>query len=178
VTLAMLAEQGIAVEGTYASNKRTYSYGAHAAHVAVDPKTGHVELLDYVGVEDVGRIVNPGTLHGQALGAIVQGLGGTFLEHLVYDEHGQLLTGSLADYLMPTASDFPRIEVVALELKPAPHNPLGAKGAGEGGIISVGGVVANAVAAALSSLGVEPHELPLSPPRVWQLIQAAKQPRG
>jgi carbon-monoxide dehydrogenase large subunit len=175
VALAALAEQGISAEGTFASNKRTYSYGAHAAHVAVDPKTGHVELLDYVGVEDVGRIVNPGTLHGQATGAIVQGLGGTFLEHLVYDEHGQLLTGSLADYLMPTASDFPRIEVVALELKPAPHNLLGAKGAGEGGIISVGGVVANAVAAALSSLGVQPHELPLSPPRVWQLIQAAQQ---
>ena len=104
----------------------------------------------------------------------MQGLGGAFLEHLVYDEDGQLLTGSLADYLMPTASDFPSIRAVALELKPSPHNPLGAKGAGEGGIIPVGGVVANAVAAALSSLGVEPRELPLSPPRVWQLIAEAK----
>ena len=79
----------------------------------------------------------------------MQGLGGAFLEHLVYDEDGQLLTGSLADYLMPTASDFPSIRSVALELKPTPHNPLGAKGAGEGGIIPVGGVVSNAVAAAL-----------------------------
>jgi carbon-monoxide dehydrogenase large subunit len=114
------------------------------------------------------------TLHGQGVGAIVQGLGGAFLEHLVYDEDGQLLTGSLADYLMPTASDFPSIRAVALESKPTPHNPLGAKGAGEGGIIPVGGVVANAVAAALASLGVEPRELPLSPPRLWQLIQAAK----
>ena len=92
----------------YASTKRTYSYGAHAAHVAVDPSTGAVEVIDYVAVEDVGRIINPATLHGQAVGAIVQGLGGAFLEHLVYDEEGQLLTGSLADYLMPTASDFPR----------------------------------------------------------------------
>ena len=92
----------------YASNKRTYSYGAHAAHVAVDPKTGHVELLDYVAVEDVGRIINPLTLHGQCVGAIVQGLGGAFLEHLIYDEDGQLLTGSFADYLLPTASDFPQ----------------------------------------------------------------------
>ena len=175
VALAELAERGLAAEGTYASNKRTYSYGAHAAHVAVDPKTGHVAVLDYVGVEDVGRIVNPLTLHGQTTGAIVQGLGGAFLEHLVYDENGQLLTGSLADYLMPTASDFPTIHVVALEQKPTPHNPLGAKGAGEGGIIPVGGVVANAVAAALSSLGVEPRELPLSPARVWELIQTAKQ---
>jgi aerobic carbon-monoxide dehydrogenase large subunit len=164
---------GLAVEKSYASNKRTYSYGAHAAHVTVDPKTGQVELIDYVAVEDVGRIVNPLTLHGQAVGAVVQGLGGALLEHFIYDPEGQLLTGSLADYLMPTASDFPRIRAVALEEKPAPHNPLGAKGAGEGGIIPVGGVVANAVAAALASLGIEPRDLPLSPPRVWQLIKAA-----
>jgi carbon-monoxide dehydrogenase large subunit len=173
ISLAELAADGVAAESTYASNKRTYSYGAHAAHVAVDPKTGHVELIDYVAVEDVGRIVNPLTLHGQAIGAVVQGLGGALLEHFVYDQEGQLLTGSLADYLMPTASDFPRIRAVALEEKPSPHNPLGAKGAGEGGVIPVGGVMANAVAAALASLGVEPRELPLSPPRIWQLIKAA-----
>ena len=171
VTFADLAADGISAEGSYGSAKRTYSYGAHAAHVAVDPRTGAVEVIDYVAVEDVGRIINPATLHGQAVGAIVQGLGGVFLEHLVYDEQGQLLTGSLADYLMPTASDFPVIRAVALEEKPAPHNPLGAKGAGEGGIIPVGGVIANAVAAALRPLGVEPRELPLSPPRLWALIQ-------
>jgi carbon-monoxide dehydrogenase large subunit len=174
VSLAELAADGIAVEGTYASTKRTYSYGAHAAHVAVDPKTGQVTVIDYVAVEDVGRIVNPLTLHGQSVGAIVQGLGGTLLEHLIYDEEGQLLTGSLADYLMPTASDFPSIRSVALELKPTPHNPLGAKGAGEGGIIPVGGLIANAVASALRSLGVEPRELPLSPSRLWQLIHEAR----
>jgi aerobic carbon-monoxide dehydrogenase large subunit len=123
-----------------------------------------------VAVEDVGRIINPLTLHGQAVGAIVQGLGGAFLEHFVYDADGQLLTGSFADYLLPTAGDFPNIRAVALEEKPSPTNPLGAKGAGEGGIIPVGGVIANAVAAALGSLGVEPRELPLSPPRVWGLI--------
>jgi aerobic carbon-monoxide dehydrogenase large subunit len=170
-TIALGELAGIEVESTYASNKRTYSYGAHAAHVAVDPKTGQVELVDYVAVEDVGRIINPLTLHGQTVGAVVQGLGGALLEQFIYDDDGQLLTGSLADYLMPTASDFPRIRAVALEEKPAPHNPLGAKGAGEGGIIPVGGVMANAVAAALASLGVQPRELPLSPPRVWQLIK-------
>ena len=172
LTLAELAtaEGALSAEGSFSSNKRTYSYGAHAAHVAVNPATGHVEVIDYVAVEDVGRIINPHTLHGQTVGAIVQGLGGVFLEHLVYSEEGQLLTGSLADYLLPTASDFPNIRVIALELYPSPNNPLGAKGAGEGGIIPVGGVIANAVAAALSSLGVEPRELPLSPPRVWQLI--------
>ena len=139
----------MSAEGTYASNKRTYSYGAHAAHVAVDPGTGHVALIDYVAVEDVGRIVNPLTLHGQCMGAIVQGLGGALLEQLIHDENGQLLTGSLADYLLPGAGDFPVIRAFALELKPAPHNPLGVKGAGEGGIIPVGGVIANAVANAL-----------------------------
>jgi carbon-monoxide dehydrogenase large subunit len=173
IALADLAGEGISAEGSYASAKRTYSYGAHAAHVAVDPRTGAVEVIDYVAVEDVGRIINPATLHGQAVGAIVQGLGGVFLEHLVYDEQGQLLTGSLADYLLPSASDFPVIRAVALEEKPAPHNPLGAKGAGEGGIIPVGGVIANAVAAALRPLGIEPRELPLSPPRLWALIAEA-----
>jgi carbon-monoxide dehydrogenase large subunit len=106
----------------------------------------------------------------------VQGLGGAFLEHFVYDRDGQLLTGSFADYLLPTASDFPNIRAVALEERPSPTNPLGAKGAGEGGIIPVGGVIANAVAAALGSLGVEPRDLPLSPPRVWELIRAAQAP--
>ena len=167
---------GISAEGVFASSKRTYSYGAHAAHVAIDPKTGHVRLIDYVAVEDVGRIINPLTLHGQCIGAVVQGLGGAFLEHFIYDEEGQLLTGSLADYLMPTASDFPNIRAVALEDKPSPNNPLGAKGAGEGGVIPVGGVIANAVAAALAPFGVEPRDLPLSPERVWQLINAAKAP--
>ena len=174
VPLSEIAKDRIVADGTYASPHRTYSYGAHAAHVAVDPATGHVEVLDYVAVEDVGRIINPAMLHGQAIGAAVQGLGGAFLEHLVYDEHGQLLTGSLADYLMPSAGDFPVVRAIALEEKPAPHNPLGAKGAGEGGIIPVGGVISNAVAAALRPLGVEPRELPLSPPKVWEMIARAR----
>jgi aerobic carbon-monoxide dehydrogenase large subunit len=174
VSLSEIAKDGIVADGSYASPHRTYSYGAHAAHVAVDPATGHVRVIDYVAVEDVGRIINPAMLHGQTIGAIVQGLGGTFLEHLVYDEHGQLLTGSLADYLMPTAANFPTIRAIALEEKPAPHNPLGAKGAGEGGIIPVGGVIANAVAAALRPLGVEPRELPLSPPKIWEMIARAR----
>ena len=173
-TLSWSALEGVSAEGTFVSNKRTYSYGAHASHVAVDPGTGHVALIDYVAVEDVGRIVNPLTLHGQTIGAIVQGLGGALLEELIHDGDGQLLTGSLADYLMPGAGDFPSIRAVALELRPAPHNPLGAKGAGEGGIIPVGGVIANAVANALGSFGVEPRSLPLSPSRVWAMIQAAR----
>jgi carbon-monoxide dehydrogenase large subunit len=164
---------GLAADGVFSSSKRTYSYGAHAAHVAVDAMTGRVEVLDYVAVEDVGRIINPATLHGQTVGAIMQGLGGTLLEHLVYDDNGQLMTSSLADYLLAGACDFPSIRAIALEDYPAPHNPLGAKGAGEGGIIPVGGVIANAVAAALASLNVQPNALPLTPPRLWRLIQDA-----
>jgi carbon-monoxide dehydrogenase large subunit len=165
---------GSEVERQFENHKLTYSYGSHAAHIAVDPGTGHVELLDYMTVDDVGRIINPATLHGQILGAIVQGLGSTFLEHLQYDENGQLLTGSLADYLLPTATDYPNIRGISLGLRPCPNNPLGAKGAGEGGLIAVGGVIGNAIAAALRSMSVEPRDLPLSPSYIWRLIQQAK----
>ncbi|HJU17154.1 MAG TPA: xanthine dehydrogenase family protein molybdopterin-binding subunit [Stellaceae bacterium] len=170
LALAELAADRIEAEYAFANNHRhTYAYGTVAAHVAVDPGTGQVDLLDYLVVEDVGRIVNPLTLHGQVIGATVQGLGGALLEDLVYDEHGQLLAGTLADYLIPTASDFPNIRAISLEHRPSPTNPLGVKGAGEGGIIPVGGVIANAVAGALSELGAAPDTLPLSPPRVWRL---------
>jgi carbon-monoxide dehydrogenase large subunit len=174
VSWAELAPEPLSVEGAFSNHKHTWAYGAHAAHVAVDPKTGAVALIDYVAVENCGRMINPLTLKGQLVGAVVQGLGGAFMEHLAYDENGQLLTGSLADYLIPTASDFPKIRGFMMESHPSPINPLGAKGAGEGGIISVGGVIANAVADALVSLGVEPRDLPLSPSRVWQLVQDAR----
>ena len=175
IALKGLSNEGISAEGAFLNKKHTYTYGAHAAHVAVDPKLGHVELIDYVIVEDCGRAINPLTLHGQAIGSAVQGLGGAMMEHLVYDRQGQLLTGSLADYLIPTASDFPNIRAVVLENHPSPINPLGAKGAGEGGIIAAGGIMANAVANALSTFGVEPRELPLTPTYIWELVQAGKQ---
>jgi carbon-monoxide dehydrogenase large subunit len=162
------------VEGEFSNKLHTYSYGTAAAHVTVDPGTGNVAVVDYFNVEDIGRIINPLTAEGQAIGAVVQGLGGALLENLAYDENGQFLAGTLADYLMPTAADFPCIRDVALENSPSPNNPLGAKGAGEGATIPVGGVIANAVAAALSSLNVEPRSLPLTPPKVWALIAAAQ----
>jgi aerobic carbon-monoxide dehydrogenase large subunit len=169
--LAGLSDAPLEVEASFFNKKYTWAYGTQAAHIAVDPGTGHVKVIDYLSVEDVGRIINPLTLHGQAIGSIVQGLGGAFLEHLVYDENGQLLTGSFADYLMPTASDFPNIRSITLELKPCPNNPLGTKGAGEGGLIPVGGIMANAIADALSHLNVQPMELPLSPARIWQMVE-------
>jgi carbon-monoxide dehydrogenase large subunit len=170
--LVALWHDDLCVEAEFPNHHHTYAYGTHVAHVAVDVRTGHVDLIDYVAVEDAGRVINPRTLHGQAIGAIIQGLGGTFLEHLVYDGNAQLLTASFADYLLPLATDFPNIRSTSLELCRSPHNPLGAKGAGEGGIIPVGGVIANAVAAALASFGVQPTSLPLSPPRIWALLSA------
>jgi carbon-monoxide dehydrogenase large subunit len=160
---------GLSVDGAFLNKKHTWSYGTHCAHVAVDPKTGRVEIVDYVVAQDCGRIINPMTVKGQVIGSLVQGLGGALLEHLVYDENGQLLTGSLADYLLPTASDFPRLRAFVSDTRPSPINPLGAKGAGEGGLIPAGGIIANAIANALAAFGAEPRELPLSPPRVWAL---------
>jgi aerobic carbon-monoxide dehydrogenase large subunit len=170
--LAELA--GLSAEGAFLNHRHTYSYGTHAAHITVDPKLGRIEIVDYVIVQDVGRAINPLTVSGQVIGSLVQGLGGACLEHLQYDEQGQFLTGSLADYLLPTATDFPNLRCVVLEDHPSPINPLGAKGAGEGGIIAAGGVLANAVANALAAFGAEPRQLPLTPTYIWEMVQAAR----
>jgi carbon-monoxide dehydrogenase large subunit len=172
---AALAEfAGATAEGSFSTNIRTYSYGAHACHVAVDPRSGRVEILDYVAIEDVGRAINPEVVHGQAIGALVQGLGGVFLDEVIYDAEGQILTTTLADYLVPYASDFQNIRAITLELRPSKTNPLGAKGAGEGGMVVVAAAAANAVAAALAPLGVEIRSLPLSPARLRQAIRDAE----
>src|SRR5262249_53710047 len=131
----------------------------------------------YVVVQDVGRAVNPLTLRGQVIGAVVQGLGGACLEHLQYDDEGQFLTGSLADYLLPTATDFPNLRCVITEDHPSPNNPLGARGAGEGGIIAAGGVLANAVANAMQEFYAAPRRLPLTPGYIWELVQAGRRGR-
>jgi carbon-monoxide dehydrogenase large subunit len=166
----------IDVTGTFEyAGLKPFSYGTHAAHVAVDPRTGRVRVIDFVAVEDIGRVLNPLIAHGQALGAILQGLGGTFMEHLRYDDEGQLLTASLADYLVPTAVDFPAIRGEFMELALAPGNPLGVKGAGEGGIVAVPAAVTNAVSAALSSFKVQVFDLPISPPNVWALIRRSQE---
>jgi carbon-monoxide dehydrogenase large subunit len=170
------AAAALQAAGRFATTALTYTYGTHVAHVAVDPETGATEVLKLVTVEDVGRAINPALVHGQALGAAVQGLGGAFLEALVYDDHGQLLTGTLADYALPTAAHFPAIESITLEEAPSASNPLGAKGAGEGGIVATGAAAANAVAAALASAGVVVRELPLSAPAVARWLAAARRP--
>jgi carbon-monoxide dehydrogenase large subunit len=155
------------------SSQMTYSYGVHLAHVAVDAETGMMEVLKYLVVEDVGRAINPLMVHGQTVGSAVQGIGGTMLEELIYDDNGQLLTGSLMDYLLPTSTDVPNIGSVTLEEKPSPLNPLGVKGAGEGGIVGTGAALANALSHALADYSIQVKTLPLTPDRIRAWIRAS-----
>jgi len=170
LTFADLTDEPLTADGVFSNSKLTVTYGTAIAHVAVDVRTGKVSLLDYVVVDDVGRIINPLTLHGQVVGAAVQGMGSVFTEEIAYDEKGQILVGSLADYMLPVATDYPNVRAISLEQYPSPNNPLGAKGAGEGGVIPVAGAIANAVSSALKSFGIQTNELPLSPSRIWELV--------
>jgi carbon-monoxide dehydrogenase large subunit len=152
--------------------RTTYTYGAHAAHVAVDPETGEVEIKRYTVVEDIGRILNPMMVHGQAVGGVVQGLGGALLDRVVYGADGQLLTANLADYLLPTSTTAGDIHAITLEDAPSKLNPLGFKGAGEGGIVAVAAAVGNAIAAALAATnnGVRITRTPFDPESVLSAI--------
>lgn len=152
--------------------KLSYSYGAHAALVAVDVATGVVEVEKYVLTEEIGRALNPAMVQGQAVGGLVQGLGGTFLDHMVYDEDGQLLTGSFADYLLPTSTELPDITAIALEESPSEFNPMGFKGAGEGGIVAVAAAVGNAVVHALNAHNIQINDLPITPDRLRAALRA------
>ena len=152
--------------------KLSYSYGAHAALVAVDVATGVIEVKKYVLTEEIGRALNPAMVQGQAVGGLVQGLGGTFLDHMIYDEDGQLLTGSFADYLLPTSTELPEITAIALEESPSEFNPMGFKGAGEGGIVAVAAAVGNAVIHALNAHGIQINDLPITPNRLRAALRA------
>jgi carbon-monoxide dehydrogenase large subunit len=151
----------------------TYTSAVHVAHVEVDGGTGAVQLLRYVVAHDCGRLINPLIVEGQIHGGVAQGIGGGLLEEMVYDEQGQLLTGTLMDYLVPTAMELPPIETVHLEY-PSPRNPLGVKGIGEGGAISPPAALANAVEDALAPFGVRVTRAPLGPSTVLDLIRAAR----
>jgi carbon-monoxide dehydrogenase large subunit len=152
----------------------TYASAVHVAQVEVDVGTGGVRLLRYVVAHDCGNVINPVIVEGQVHGGVAQGVGGALFEDMVYDEAGQLLTGSLMDYLVPTASDLPPIETVHLEY-PSPRNPLGAKGLGEGGAISPPAAIANAVEDALAPFGVVIRETPVTPARVLAALAAARE---
>jgi len=173
VTNDLDALDSLKATGKFVNSRLTYSYGTQIAHVAVDPETAMVEVLRFMTVEDVGRAINPMIVHGQTIGAAVQGISGTFLDEFVYDGSGQLLTASLADYLVATATDYPRVEAETLQEAPSKLNPLGVKGAGEGAISATGAVLANAVCNALGSLGVQIHDLPISPNNLSRLLRDA-----
>ncbi len=168
-------EMGLAASAFFEAPMRPYPYGTHVAVVEVDVGTGRIAVLSYAIAFDVGRIINPMIVEGQLVGGLAQGLGGALLENLAYDAGGQLMTTSFMDYLLPSAAEMPdRLELRVLEDAPSPLNPLGIKGAGEGGCTGAGAALANAVADALAPLGVTVTALPMSPDAVLAMIREAR----
>jgi carbon-monoxide dehydrogenase large subunit len=149
----------------------TYPNGCHIVEVEVDPDTGTTELMRYTVVDDFGTVVNPLLLAGQVHGGIGQGVGQALLENTVYDEEGQLVTGSFMDYAMPRADNIPHIDFRWNEI-PCRNNPLGIKGAGEAGSIGAPPAVINAIIDALTPYGVRHIDMPATPQAVWNTIQA------
>lgn len=166
-------EPGLDETSYYDPPNCTFPFGTHIAVVQVDDDTGQVELLRYVAVDDVGNVVNPLIVDGQVQGGIVQGIGQALTEAAVYDSDGQLLSGSLMDYAIPKASQFPMLELDRT-VTTTNVNPLGAKGAGEAGTIASTPAIVNAVIDALAPLGIRHIDMPLSAPRVWAAMQQAK----
>jgi len=166
------SEPGLEATRYFGPPRGATASGVHAMLVAIDPETFDIDILKYVVVHDCGTVINPLILSGQIHGGVAQGIGNAFYEQLVFDEQGQLLSASLADYLLPTALDVPHMELDHTLTK-SPLNPLGIKGAGEAGAIPVGALFAQAIEDALDLgiKGVELLEIPLSPNRLWQVVQ-------
>ena len=165
-------EAGLEATSFYDPPNFVFPYGAHLAVVEVNDHTGQIDLKRYVAVDDCGPQINPMIVEGQVHGGIVQGIGQALWEEGVYDDDGQLLTGSLLDYAIPRADGLPPIEVHST-VTPSPHHPLGVKGIGEAGTIASTVAVYNAVIDALRPIGVESVKMPLTPERVWQAIRDA-----
>ncbi|GAB4264845.1 MAG: molybdopterin-dependent oxidoreductase [Candidatus Promineifilaceae bacterium] len=163
-------EPGLEATNYFGPEYGATAAGVHAMIVEVDPETLDVTILRYVVVHDCGEVINPLILDGQIQGGVAQGIGNAFYEQLVFDETGQLLTGSFMDYLLPTALNVPSIEI-GHEVTPSPLNPMGIKGAGEAGAIPTGPLFAQAVEDALQQPGAFLNEIPLSPSRLWEFLQ-------
>jgi carbon-monoxide dehydrogenase large subunit len=151
----------------------TYPFGTHICVVEVDKDTGEVKVLRYISVDDVGKQINPLIVNGQIHGGIAQGVAQALWEGAVYDENGQLTSGSMMDYAVPKASFFPNLELRKTET-PSPNNPLGVKGVGETGTIASTPAVVNAVMDALSPFGIKHLDMPLTPEKLWRAMQASK----
>jgi len=165
-------EPGLEATDYYSPLRSTFANGVHAAVVETDPDTAEIKVLRYCVVHDCGTLINPMIVEGQVHGGIAHGIGNAFLEEIVYDRAGQLMTGTLMDYALPRAADVPRLEVHHV-VTPSPLNPLGVKGAGEGGTLPAPAAIANAVADALRPLGVAVTEMPLTRERLWRRMQAS-----
>jgi carbon-monoxide dehydrogenase large subunit len=162
-------EPGLEATTFYDPPNFAFPFGTHVAVVMVDPDNGTIQLQRYVAVDDCGPQINPVIVEGQVHGGVVQGAGQALWEGAVYDENGQLLTGSMMDYALPRAHMIPNMEVLST-VTPSPHNPLGVKGIGETGTIASTVTIYNAVIDALTPLGVTRLEMPLTPERVWRAI--------
>ena len=169
-------EPGLEVTRFYDPYFGTASNATHVAVVEVDRDTYEVKIQRYIVVEDCGRMINPMIVDGQVRGGVAQGIGAALYEEVVYDEAGQLLTGSLVDYLVPTASELPPIEVHHIET-PSPTTLGGFRGMGEGGTIGAPAALANAVSDALAPLGIEINELPITPQRLFELVRGRNDER-
>ncbi len=164
-------EEGLDSEADYEREAHTFPNGCHVAEVEIDPETGVVRVVRHTVVDDFGRIVNPMIVRGQIVGGLAQGLGQALLERVVYDNDGQLLTGSLMDYALPRADDMPDLSIAFIEDIPTATNPLGIKGCGEAGTIASPPAVVNAVVDALAEFGVTHIDMPLTPEKVWRAIR-------
>jgi len=163
-------EPGLEATAYFGPDRGSTASGVHAMLVEVDPETAQVEIKRYVVVHDCGRVINPMIVEGQIQGGVAHGIGNAFYEQLVYDDEGQLLNASFMDYLLPTATDVPNVETIHRETL-SPLNPLGAKGVGEAGAIPTGALFAQAVEDALAGSGLEILEIPLSPTRLFELME-------
>ncbi len=166
-------EPGLSATSVFEPSNFTFPFGTHICVVEVDPKSGGIEIKKYVAVDDCGKVINPLLVDGQIHGGIAQGLGQALYEEVVYDENGQILTGSLMDYALPRAGDLPRFDLARTET-PTPVNPLGVKGVGEAGTIGSTPAVVNAAVDALSPFGVTHIDMPLKPEKIWRLCHAKK----
>jgi carbon-monoxide dehydrogenase large subunit len=170
-------EPGLDESAFYDPTNFTYPAGAYLCEVEVDPETGETKIERFTAVDDFGNVINPMIVEGQVHGGLGQGIGQAMLESCIYDkESGQLLSGSYMDYAMPHASDVPSFTVETAKGTPCTHNPLGVKGCGEAGAIGSPPAVINAILDALAPLGVKDLQMPATPHRVWQAIQAAQAP--
>ncbi|MDA8251919.1 MAG: molybdopterin-dependent oxidoreductase, partial [Rhodospirillales bacterium] len=166
-------EPGLEETAFYDPKNFTFPGGCHVCEVEIDRDTGVVRVVNFVAVDDVGRVVNPMIVEGQVQGGVAQGIGQALLENAAYDANGQLLSGSFMDYTMPRADDLPNFDV-STENTMCTHNPLGSKGCGEVGAIGSPPAVINAVVDALSEYGVRHLDMPATPAKIWAIIEAGR----